>query len=109
PKPMGKDYATTEEVSAAAGVERAALYEWLREGLLPKPRTTGGRGVIAKWPLSALQIAEFVRSQRDLGFGLREIRPRLVDAFGEQILKVLAEPKSRSRIRRRGSPKRSSR
>jgi DNA-binding transcriptional MerR regulator len=109
PKPMGKDYATTEEVSAVAGVERAALYEWLREGLLPRPRTTGGRGVIAKWPLSALQIAEFVRSQRDLGFGLREIRPRLVQAFGEQILEVLAEPRPRPRVRRLGSRRRSPR
>lgn len=96
PKPMGKDYATTEEVSAVAGVERTALYEWLREGLLPKPQTSGGRGIIAKWPLSTLQIAEFVRSQRDLAFGLKEIRPRLVQAFGEKILEVLAEPNPRA-------------
>lgn len=99
PKPMGKDYATTEEVSAVAGVERTALYEWLREGLLPKPQTSGGRGIIAKWPLSTLQIAEFVRSQRDLAFGLKEIRPRLVQAFGEKILEVLAEPNPRARAR----------
>ena len=35
PKPMGKDFATTEEVSEVAGVNRASLYEWVREGLLP--------------------------------------------------------------------------
>ena len=99
PKPMGKDYATTEEVSAVAGVERTALYEWLREGLLPKPQSSGGRGIIAKWPLSTLQIAEFVRSQRDLAFGLKEIRPRLVQAFGEKILEVLADPNPRARAR----------
>lgn len=101
PKPMGKDYATTEEVSAVAGVERAALYDWLREGLLPRPRTTGGRGIIAKWPLVTLTIAAFVREQRDLAYGLREIRPRIVKAFGEKILEVLAEPKGR-RARGRG-------
>jgi hypothetical protein len=25
------------------------LYEWVREGLLPAPKTIGGRGIIAKW------------------------------------------------------------
>ena len=60
PKELGKDFATTEEVSAVAGVERASLYEWVREGLLPAPKTTGGRGIIAKWPLSTLVIAKFV-------------------------------------------------
>jgi predicted DNA-binding transcriptional regulator AlpA len=93
PKPLPKDYATTEEVAEVAGVERGALYEWLREGLLPKPQTTGGRGIIAKWPLSTLTIAKFVRSQRDLAYGLSEIRPRIVAAFGEKILEVLAEPR----------------
>ncbi|PCC74643.1 MerR HTH family regulatory protein [Nannocystis exedens] len=93
PKPLGKDYATTEEVAEVAGVERAALYEWLREGLLPKPQTTGGRGVIAKWPLVTLKIAAFVRSQRDLAYGLAEIRPRIVAAFGEKVLEVLAKPR----------------
>ena len=93
PKPLGKDYATTDEVMAVAGVERTALYEWLREGLLPEPKTTGGRGIIAKWPMITLTIAEFVRSQRDLAYGLPEIRPRIVAAFGEKILEVLAEPR----------------
>lgn len=103
PKPMGKDYATTEEVTDVAGVERASLYEWLREGLIPEPETTGGRGIIAKWPLVTLKIVKFVRSQRDLGFGLKEIRPRIVAAFGERVLAVLAEPRGpRARARRGG-------
>lgn len=103
PKPLGKDYATTEEVSEAAGVERAALYEWLREGLIPEPQTTGGRGIIAKWPLVTLKIAAFVRSQRALGFGLKEMRARIVAAFGEKVLEVLAEPRGpRARARRDG-------
>ncbi|MBZ5709642.1 hypothetical protein [Nannocystis pusilla] len=92
-KPLGKDYATTEEVMDAGGVERGAIYEWMREGLLPKPRSTLGRGIIAKWPMIALDLAKFVRSQRDLAFGLPEIRPRIVAAFGEKILDVLAKPR----------------
>ncbi len=101
PKPMGKDFVTTEEVSAVAGVERASLYEWVREGLLPAPKTTGGRGIIAKWPLATLKIAKFVRGQRELGFGLAEIRPRIIAAFGEKITTVLCEPRGpRARTRR---------
>ena len=101
PKPMGKDFVTTEEVSEVAGVNRNSLYEWVREGLLPAPKTTGGRGIIAKWPLSTLVIAKFVRSQRELGFGLPEIRARIIEAFGEKIVEVLNEPRGpRSRARK---------
>ena len=89
-----RDYATGDEVSAVAGVDRAALREWVRAGLLPRPQWTGGRGVIAKWPRSALKIAAFVRSQRELGFGLQDIRVRIVAAFGDKVLEVLAEPRS---------------
>ncbi len=100
PKPMGKDFATTEEVAEVAGVERASLYEWVRWGLLPAPRTTGGRGIIAKWPLATLKIAKFVRGQRELGFGLPEIRPRIIAAYGEKITTVLSEPRGpRARAR----------
>jgi hypothetical protein len=88
-----RDYATTDEVSAVAGVERAALGEWVRAGLLPAPNWTGGRGVIAKWPRSALKIAAFVRSQRELGFGLQDIRARIIAAFGDKVLEILAEPR----------------
>ena len=104
PKEMGKDFATTEEVSAVAGVERASLYEWVREGLLPAPKTTGGRGIIAKWPMSTLTIAKFVRSQRELGFGLPEIRARIIEAFGEKITEILDDPQG-PRARKRGGKK----
>ena len=88
-----RDYATGEEMTAVAGVDRAALREWVRAGLLPKPAWTGGRGVIAKWPRSALKIAAFVRGQRELGFGLQDIRARIIAAFGDKVLELLAEPR----------------
>jgi len=89
-----RDYVTSDQVSDVAGVERVALREWVRAGLLPKPQWTGGRGVIAKWPRVALKIAAFVRGQRELGFGLQDIRARIVAAFGNRVLKMLAEPHS---------------
>ncbi len=100
PKDLDKGFATTAEVAEAAGVGRPSLYEWLREGLLPAPKTTGGRGIIAKWPLSTLKIAKFVRKQRELGFGLTEIRPRIIAAFGQTVLEILSEPRGpRARAR----------
>ena len=89
-----RDYVTGDQVSGVAGVDRAALREWVRAGLLPRPQWTGGRGVIAKWPPVSLKIAAFVRGQRELGFGLQDIRARVVAAFGDRVLEVLAEPRS---------------
>lgn len=88
-----RDYATTDEVAAIAGVARGSLSEWVRAGVLPAPSWTGGRGVIAKWPRVSLKIAAVVREQRELGFGLSEIRARIISAFGDKVIEVLAEPR----------------
>lgn len=87
------DYVNIYQVMTAAGVDKQALGEWVRAGLLPKPQWTGGRGVLGKWPRVALKIAAFVRSQRELGYGLQDIRSRIVAAFGDRVLEVLAEPR----------------
>ena len=87
------DYVNIYQVMTAAGVDKQALGEWVRAGLLPKPQWTGGRGVLGKWPRVTLKIAAFVRGQRELGFGLQDIRARIVAAFGDKVLEVLAEPR----------------
>jgi hypothetical protein len=63
-------------------------------GTPARPEWTGGRGVLGKWPRVTLKIAAFVRGQRELGFGLQDIRARIVAAFGDKVLEVLAEPHS---------------
>jgi DNA-binding transcriptional MerR regulator len=73
-----RDYVIGDSVSSMAGVDRAALREWVRAGLLPRPQWTGGRGALGKWPRVSLKIAAFVRGQRELGFGLQDIRARIV-------------------------------
>lgn len=92
PKPVAKDYVLVEELSEVAGVDRKSLLEWSRAGILPRPQSSRGRGIVSKWPRIALEIAKIVRKYREQGFGLLEIRPYLVKAFGEKILDVLPEP-----------------
>lgn len=105
-----RDYVIGDSVSSVAGVDRAALREWVRAGLLPRPQWTGGRGALGKWPRMSLKIAAFVRDQRELGFGLQDIRARIVAAFGEKVLEVLAEPFSpRVRNKKKKAKKRTKR
>lgn len=92
PKPVPKDYVLVEELTEVAGVDRKSLLEWSRAGILPRPHSSRGRGIVSKWPKIALEIAKVVRKYREQGFGLLEIRPYLVKAFGEKILEVLPEP-----------------
>jgi len=93
PKPIPETYALTEAVSEVTGVDKKALLEWVAHGLLPAPLSTRGRGIVSKWPIITLELGKFVREYRDKGFGLKEIRPFIVKAFGPRILKVLPEPR----------------
>lgn len=103
PKPVPKDYVLVDELSEAAGVDRKSLQEWSRAGLLPRPQSSRGRGIVSKWPRIALEVAKVVRKYREQGFGLLEIRPYLIKAFGERILEVLPEPTIPTRKRGRKS------
>lgn len=106
PKPVPRDWVLVEELSEVAGVDRKSLLEWSRAGLLPKPQSSRGRGIVSKWPRIALELAKVVRKYREQGFGLLEIRPYLVKAFGEKILEVLPEPTipTRKRGRKAAAP-----
>ena len=101
PKAVPKDYVLVEELSEVAGVDRKSLLEWGRAGLLPRPQSSRGRGIVSKWPRISLELAKVVRKYRAQGFGLLEIRPYLIKAFGERILEVLPEPTIPTRKRGR--------
>lgn len=69
-------FATTEEVSAAAGISRVSLWRWVRLGLLPEPtRISGGRasGVRGRWPAWAVERAAWIRARRDEKLTLDEV------------------------------------
>lgn len=59
-------YASTAEVSAAAGVSRVSIWRWVQMGLLPEPaRYSDGRtGVKNRWPAWAVDRAGWVRRMR---------------------------------------------
>ncbi|MEZ4385492.1 MAG: MerR family transcriptional regulator [Nannocystaceae bacterium] len=68
------EYARTAEVAEAAGVSRQTLRAWVKRGLLPEPTLLAkGRGVWSRWPLEAVEIARFIRAQRDKDYTLDEI------------------------------------
>lgn len=99
PKPLPRGFVTTDEVASAGGIERGSVQDWARAGLLPAPESAGGRGNFSRWHPVSVTLASFIREQRDQGFTIPEIRERIVMAFGERILEILAEPrKSRSEL-----------
>lgn len=74
PKPS--PFATTQEVSAAAGeVHRDTLRRWCKMTLLPEPTiiSRGRGGVHSRWPGWAVQRATWIAQQLQTGYTLPEI------------------------------------
>lgn len=51
------DDITTDELLAATGVTRDALYEWVARRLLPRPRVTNAS---AAWPRETVERVRFI-------------------------------------------------
>lgn len=68
-------YASTAEVSEAAGVNRVTLWRWVNMGILPAPTklSDGISGVHNRWPAWAIERARWVRRRRDEMLTLPEV------------------------------------
>lgn len=69
-------FATTQEVSAAAGeVHRDTLRRWCKMELLPEPTiiSRGRAGVHSRWPGWAVDRASWIHQQLETGYTLVEI------------------------------------
>lgn len=69
-------FATTQEVSAAAGeVHRDTLRRWCKMDLLPEPTiiSRGRAGVHSRWPGWAVDRAAWIHQQLETGYTLVEI------------------------------------
>jgi DNA-binding transcriptional MerR regulator len=69
-------FATTQEVSAAAGeVHRDTLRRWCKMDLLPEPTiiSRGRAGVHSRWPGWAVERAGWIHQQLETGYTLVEI------------------------------------
>lgn len=82
-RPKERPFASTEELLEITQVTRRSLYEWVRLGVLPKPRImSDGNGVYSRWPKVAIDHARFIVEQRKLGYALDEIRPMVHARWG---------------------------
>src|SRR5262245_40577725 len=64
------------EVSSRVGLRQSAIRYYESEGLLPAPPRQGKRRAFDAQSLSRLQV---IRTARELGFSLEEIRQLLLD------------------------------
>ena len=86
------DWASTEQVAAAAGVHPATITRWVRRGVLPEPQAVwGGRyGRLTRWPAHAPKQARWVKTKLEAGFTFAEIATML--ARGEFLPTTSGEP-----------------
>ena len=81
-KKKSKVFCYTKDLTEALGVTRRTLYKYVQGRLLPAPIlvSNGKTGVRARWTMTAMEHAEFIREQKDIGYTLGEITA----AAGEQ-------------------------
>lgn len=78
--PTSRDWATTEEVVAAAGVRaKSTVFLWAQRGVLPEFSIAerGKHGRMARWPKHAPAQARWVAALVNEGFTWEEIRAKL--------------------------------
>ena len=82
--PDHQRFCYVRELMAILGVTRRTVYNYVKNGFLPMPvlQSDGRTGVHCRWPLVALDHAEFIVEHRRLGYTNREIRAMIAALWG---------------------------
>jgi predicted DNA-binding transcriptional regulator AlpA len=84
----------TKDLMAALGITRRSVYQYVQRRLLPAPilYSNGKTGVRARWSVVALDHAEFIVEQREIGYTLNEIAAMIAARWGTHDKVPLAPP-----------------
>ena len=87
----------TKDLMAALGVTRRSVYQYVQRRLLPAPilYSNGKTGVRARWSVVALDHAEFIVEQREIGYTLGEIAAMIAVRWGTHDKVPLPPPASK--------------
>lgn len=87
----------TKDLMAALGITRRSVYQYVQRRLLPVPilYSNGKTGVRARWSVVALDHAEFIVEQREIGYTLGEIAAMIAARWGTHDKVPLAPPASK--------------
>jgi hypothetical protein len=80
----GQVFCYTKDLMEALGVTRRSIYKYVQLRLLPAPilYSNGKTGVRARWSVVALDHAEFIIEQREIGYTLGEIAAMIAARWG---------------------------
>jgi hypothetical protein len=80
----GQIFCYTKDLIAALGVTRRSVYKYVQLRLLPAPvlYSNGRTGVRARWAMVAMDHAEFIVEQREIGYTLGEIAAMIAARWG---------------------------
>jgi hypothetical protein len=93
----GQLFCYTKDLMAALGVTRRSVYNYVQLRLLPAPilYSNGKSGVRARWSVVALDHAEFIVEQREIGYTLGEITAMIAARWGTHDKVPLPPPASK--------------
>lgn len=93
----GQLFCYTKDLMAALGITRRSVYQYVQRRLLPAPvlYSNGKTGVRARWSVVALDHAEFIVEQREIGYTLGEIAAMIAARWGTHDKVPLAPPASK--------------
>jgi DNA-binding transcriptional MerR regulator len=105
---LDPEFATTDDLMAAAGVARRTVQVWVEIGLLPPPQKVSlgmPGGVFNRFPVAAVERARFIAAKRAGGYTNDEVQAMLdkMDAEEARKAKAAANPPAPAPATRRPS------